>query len=155
MALKLYIAYGTAADQVIALRLQALAAVNGLSVYVPPAYTRQPTAVLDSQSDIRLRESDVIIGVITVAISEVCRQELNTAKDLEKKTIVIATPALASWLEPHFPGNLVVINPLDPAVAEQAIVEFLKKTELAQQAKSALIALGTLALGLWLFTRQD
>jgi len=147
LALKLYIAYGTDADQVIALRLQALAAVNGLSVYVPPAYTRQPRSALDPQSDARLRESDVIIGVITVAISEVCRQELNAAKASGKKTIVIAKPALASWLEPYFPGDLVVIDPLDPAAAEQAIVEFLTKAEIAQQAKKTLIALGTLALG--------
>ena len=35
--LKVYISYGTVQDQVTALRLQALAAVNGLSAYVPPA----------------------------------------------------------------------------------------------------------------------
>jgi len=155
LALKVYIAYGNSVDQVIALRLQALAAVNGLSVYVPPAYTRQPTSALDPQSDARLRESDVIIGVITVAISGACRQELNMATGLRKNTIVIATPGLASWLESYFPGNLVVIDPLDPAAAEEGIVQFLKKAEIEQNAKKALLALGTLALGLWLFTRQD
>lgn len=40
VSLRIYIAYGTAADQVTALRLQALGAVNGLTVYVPPALTR-------------------------------------------------------------------------------------------------------------------
>jgi hypothetical protein len=39
--MKVFISYGGAADQVTALRLQALGAVNGLTVYVPPAHTRQ------------------------------------------------------------------------------------------------------------------
>ncbi len=39
--MKVFISYGAAADQVTALRLQALGAVNGLTVYVPPAHTRQ------------------------------------------------------------------------------------------------------------------
>lgn len=156
MALKLYIAYGTAGDQVIALSLQALAAVNGLSVYVPPAYTRQtgPTN-LDPRADATLRDSDVVLGVISTVISETCRWELNTAKTMGKKTIIIAEPASASWLQPYFPGNLVVIDPSDPGRAEQAIVQFLGQTEMEQAARTALIALGTLALGLLLFAPQD
>jgi hypothetical protein len=35
--MKVFISYGDASDQVTALRLQALGAVNGLTVYVPPA----------------------------------------------------------------------------------------------------------------------
>lgn len=34
--MKVFISYGDIADQVTALRLQALGAVNGLTVYVPP-----------------------------------------------------------------------------------------------------------------------
>jgi hypothetical protein len=44
--MKVFISYGAAADQVTALRLQALGAVNGLTVYVPPAYTRQGLAAI-------------------------------------------------------------------------------------------------------------
>ncbi len=180
MALKLYIAYGTSADQVIALRLQALAAVNGLSVYVPPAYTRQPTATaLDPQSEARLTDSDIILGVVTTYnVSEVCRQELSAAQSLNKKAIVLADPASASWLQTyspgkrrvipraqsaksasslqnHFPGNVVVIDPANPAAAEQQIVQILKQMQIEQAAKTALIALGTLALGLMLFAPQE
>ncbi len=156
MALKLYIAYGTAADQVIALRLQALAVVNGLSVYVPPAYTRHSNvATLDEQSVNRLRESELILGVITTAVSEVCRQELNNAQAMGKKVIVIAEPASAPWLQRYFRDNLVMIDPGNPAAAEQAIVQFLKKMEMEQAARTALIALGTLALGLLLFAPQE
>ena len=70
MSLQIYIAYGTAADQVTALRLQALGAVNGLAVYVPPASTRlEPTGQPDAQSEARLRESEVVLGVVTLALA--------------------------------------------------------------------------------------
>jgi len=156
LALKVYIAYGTASDQIIALRLQALAAVKGLSVYVPPAHTRGVgSTVLDPQSEAHLRESDVVLGVITGFVSEFCRQELNTAKNLGKKTILLAEPSLASWLEPYFPGNLVITDPADPVGAEQAIVQFLKKADIEQNTLKVLLGLGTLALALLLFPSED
>lgn len=156
MALKLYIAYGTAADQVIALRLQALAAVNGLSVYVPPAYTRRVDAInLEPQSEAKLIDSDIILGVITTGMSDACRQELNTAHSFQKKAIIIADSGSVPWLRDHFPGNIIVIDPANPAMAEQEIVQVLKQIEMEQTAKTALIALGTLALGLMLFAPQE
>lgn len=156
MALNLYIAYGTVSDQTTALRLQALGAVNGLNVYVPPSFTRTILpAALDSQSESNLHTADVVLGIITVAMSEFCRQELNKAKAIGRKTIVMAEPVIASQLEPVFPGNILVINPADPAQAESGIVQFLKKTDLEQSARTALLALGTLALGLLLFAPQD
>jgi hypothetical protein len=48
--MKVFISYGSAADQVTALRLQALANVNGLTVYVPPAYTRDLKSLHAEQS---------------------------------------------------------------------------------------------------------
>ena len=156
MALNLYIAYGIASDQTTALRLQALGAVNGLNVYVPPSYTRTSAqAAVDPQSESSLRAADVVLGIITSAISESCRQELNHAKALGRKTIVMAEPGTAAQLEPFFPGNILIIDPADPAQAEFGIVQFLKNTELEQNAKTALLAIGTLALGLLLFAPQD
>ena len=96
MALKLYIAYGTAADQVIALRLQALAAVNGLSVYVPPAYTRRVGAInLEPESEAKLIDSDLVLGVVTTGMSDACRQELNSARNNLIKLIILADPTPA------------------------------------------------------------
>ncbi len=156
MALRLYIAYGAVSDQTTALRLQALGAVNGLNVYVPPSYTRTDLlASMDPQSETNLRAADVVLGIVTSAMSESCRQELNTAKTLGRKTIVMAEPSIASQLEPFFPGSILMINPAEPAQAELGIVQFLKKTELEQGAKTAILALGTLALGLLLFAPQD
>ena len=154
--MKLYIAYGTEADQVIALRLQALAAVNGLSAYVPPVFTRRVDAInLEPESDAKLLDSDVILGVVTTSISHTLRRELEVARELLKEAIIIADPYSACVLQDYFPGRVVVIDPANPAAAEGEIVKLLKQTEIEQTAKTALIALGTLALGLMLFAPQE
>jgi hypothetical protein len=62
--MKVFISYGSIADQVTALRLQALAAVNGLTVYVPRAYTRQSfPAVLEPETGQKLKEADSFWGL--------------------------------------------------------------------------------------------
>jgi len=154
--MKVFISYGSAADQVTALRLQALGAVNGLTVYVPPAYTRQPPALLiDPEGAQKLREADAVLGVVEAELSEACRQELNAAGAISKPTIVMAGPIIAPQLQPYFGPNLVVINPSNPDETELDIVRHLKATDAGQQAKKALIALGTLVLGLLIFAPQD
>ena len=68
--MKVFLSYGGTADQVTTLRLQALAAVNGLSVFVPPALTRQsPALVVESEVARRLGDSDVVLAVIASALT--------------------------------------------------------------------------------------
>lgn len=156
--MKVFISYGSAADQVTALRLQALAAVNGLTVYVPPAYTRRDShVVLDPQSELgqKLHEAEIILGVIASGLTEACWQELNAGVALRKTTIVMSDPVFAAQLQPHFGTNLVVIDPANPDRAELGIVEHLKVVDADQNAKKALLALGTLALGLLIFAPTD
>ncbi len=75
--MKVFISYGDAADQVTALRLQALGAANDLRVYVPPAYTRQGLAtLLDPDAAQKLNEAEVVLGIVGAGLSEACRQEL-------------------------------------------------------------------------------
>jgi len=154
--MKVFISYGDVADQVTALRLQALGAVNGLRVYVPPAYTRQGIqTLLDSESAPKLNEADVVLGVIGTGLSEACRQELNTGLSLGKDMIVMSNPAFVSLLQPSFGANLVVIDPANPDAAEAGIVRYLQGIHAQQNAKKALLFLGTLALGLLIFTPAD
>ena len=84
--MKVFISYGDASNQVTALRLQALGAVNGLTVYVPPVFTRQglPT-ILDPEASQKLHAAEVVLGVIAAGLSEACRQELN-ARDGSSQT---------------------------------------------------------------------
>ena len=148
--MKVFISYGSAADQVTALRLQALAAVNGLTVYVPPAHTRQSTsALLDPDTRQRLNDAEVVLGVIGAGLTDACRQELNIAIQLRKSTIVMSGQSFAQQLQQHFGANLVVMDPADPGKTEMAIVHQLATADLNK--KKALLALGTLALGLLIF----
>jgi hypothetical protein len=50
---------------------------------------------------------------------------------------------------------LVVIDPAQPDQTELMIVQHLKAIDAGQQAKKALIALGTLALGLLILAPQE
>jgi hypothetical protein len=153
---KVFISYGNTADQVTALRLQALGAVNGLTVYVPPAYTRYGTpALLDPEVAQKLGEAEVVLGVVRAGLTEACRQELNAGLTLHKNMIVMSDPAFAQQFEQNFGANLVVIDPTNPDEAVVGIVRHLKTIDAQQNAKMALLALGTLALGLLIFAPAD
>jgi hypothetical protein len=153
--MKVFISYGGAADQVTALRLQALAAVNGLTVYVPPAYTRQVgQTMIDPQASQKLAESDVVLAVIGAGLTESCRQELNRSFALRKTAIVMCHPLFAPQLQ-VFVSDLIVIDPANPDVAELEIVQHLKAVDAEQTTKKAILALGTLALGLLIFAPSN
>jgi hypothetical protein len=67
----------------------------------------------------------------------------------------MAEPTFASRLQPYFSNNLFLIDPSNPERTESGIVQFLMQANLQQNTKTALIALGTIALGLLLFAPQD
>lgn len=154
--MKVFISYGALADQVTALRLQALAAVNGLTVFVPPAYTRQEDSILlDPEIAQKLNASEVVLGVVGAGLSEACRQELNGGLVQRKHMIVMSYPAYAPQLRPYFASNLVVVDPSNPDKSEHRMVGHLRSIDAQQNAKNALLALGTLTLGLFLFAPAD
>ena len=153
--MKVFISYGDSADQVTALRLQALGAVNGLTVYVPPVHTRlSASSLLDQEAAQKLSEAEVILGVVGAGLAEACRQELNTGMALQKNMIIMSYPPFAQQLQQYF-ANLVVIDPANPGDAEIGIVGHLKAIDAQHNAKKALLALGTLALGLLTFASVD
>src|SRR4051794_22242111 len=122
--MKVFISYGTGADQVTALRLQALGAVNGLSVYVPPAFTRQdPHAAISEEAALKLAEADVVLGVVGAGLSDACWQELQASRASQKPTTVMAAPHLARELQQHFGPHVIVVDPANPQTAETAIVQ--------------------------------
>jgi hypothetical protein len=150
--MKVFIAYGSAADQVTGLRLQALAAVNGLTVYVPPADTRQPNRVfLDPESSRKITDSDIVLCVVGAGLTESCRLEINAAILQNKKILPMCYPQFAQQLEPYFGPNIVVIDQTKPDLAERQIVLYLNALNAEKKQTVALLALGTLALGLLIF----
>lgn len=154
--MKLFISYGDAADQVTALRLQALAAVHGITAYVPPAYTRPGGPErLEPEVAQKLAEADVILGVARAGLSEACRLELNTGLALAKHVVVMSHPTFAAQLQPVFGSRLLLIDPANPAEAEVGVMQQLRAVDAEQNAKNALFALGALALGLLILAPAD
>lgn len=154
--MKVFISYGDVADQVTALRLQALGAANGLTVYVPPAHTRQAVQTfLDPEASQKLNDAEVVLGVVVAGLTNACRQELNVGVALGKNMIVMSYPAFAPLFQPNFGSNLVLIDPGNPGEAETSIVRYLKTVNAQQSEKKTLLALGTLALGLLLLATAD
>jgi hypothetical protein len=101
--MKVLISYGALPDQVTALRLQALGAAHGLTVFVPAAYTREGFApIYDADAQLKLVETDVVLGVLGTGLTETCRQELNMGLTLKKNMIVMAGPNLAPGLGSTF-----------------------------------------------------
>jgi hypothetical protein len=152
--MKVFISYGDGANQVTALRLQALGAVNGLTVFVPPAATRSGAKPLSSAVSQKLHEAEVVLGVVGDVISEACRQELNLGMSLRKNMIVMASPAIAPQLKPFFGPNILIVDPTRPDQAEIGIVQHLATADAQQKAKTAMLFLGTLALGLLIGERS-
>jgi hypothetical protein len=153
--MKVFISYGNIADQVTALRLQALAAVNGLTVFVPPAFTRQLPAALDEDVLEKLKQADVVLGLIETGLAESCHHELNAALEVGKKTMIMCSPAFAPSFESYFKSSLVIIDPANPTQASTDIVQHLKAMESERSAQKALVGIGLLALGLLIVATGD
>ena len=154
-AMKVFVSYSTAMDHIVALRLQTLAAVYGLTVYVPPATTRRvATPELSDEVQQKLNESDVVLVVMMhdPAVSAV--SEMNWALVKGRLLIPIVSPLVSQQYYTRFQPYFV-LNPTDPSQTEGEIVRFLAGKKQAQQAKTALLALATLALGLILFSSES
>lgn len=154
-AMKVFISYSTASDQIVALRLQTLAAVYGLTIYVPPATTRQtPNPAISADVQQKLQESDVVLAVMMHNPAAAAVSEMNWALATGKLLIPIVSPFIPhehyARFQPHF-----LVNPSDPSQTEGAIVRFLAEKQQAEQTKTALLALATLALGLFLFSSDS
>jgi hypothetical protein len=147
--MKIFISYSTALDQILALRLQTMASVYGVTSYVPPAWTREQST--DAPDVLRnLRESDVVLAVITHVPATSAVTEMNFATQWRKLLIPIVTDNVAPENYLQF-APFFLVDRQDPSKTEKAIVQFLAQKQQAEVGKTALLALATLALALILF----
>jgi hypothetical protein len=144
-----------AIDQLVALRLQTLAAVYGLTVYVPPATTRQTLEPrLSKEVEDRLKESDVILAVMMHNPAASALSEMNWALAHGRLLIPIVSPSVSPEYFAAFQQHFV-LNLDDPSQTESSIVKFLAEKQQATHSTAALVALTTLALGLILFSSNS
>jgi len=149
--MKTFVSYSTALDQILALRLQTMASVYGMTVYVPPATTRHsPTGLLIPEVQEQLGQSDVVLAVITQMPTPGAVNEMNEAVRLKKLLIPIVSPGVPSEYYINF-QHVVLVDPADPSRAEREIVGILAGKQQEKASKTALLALATLAVALLLF----
>lgn len=156
MSLNIYISYGTAEDQVTALRLQALAAVNGFTAYVPPAQSRTNRSV-NSEMGARIQECDLFFGVHVLGTrfspSDACWQERAVALQHNKPRILTGQFGVVADGTPDH--QEVILDPEQPDKSESRLLAFLGQSNLPLQMQQALKALATIALGLLMFAPQE
>jgi hypothetical protein len=151
-----FISYSTALDQIIALRLQTIAAVYGVNrVYVPPATTRQSMAPeLLPEVQKQLSEADVVMAVITQQPAPSALSEMNWAVAMGKLLIPIVGPNVPPDYYAQFKRHFIV-DPEDPSRAERQIVQFLAEQQEVKTNRTALLALSTMAVALLLFAADS
>jgi hypothetical protein len=146
--MKAFLSYSTTLDQIIALRLQTMAAVYGIASYVPPATTRQfDSPYLSAEVRQRLQESDVVLAIVTHNPSASALSEMNWSVAERKLLIPIISPGVSPEYYANF-QPFFVVDPLDPSKAEHQIVQYLAQKQQAQTTNGALVALATLSVAL-------
>ncbi len=150
--MKAYLSYSTPGDQIFALRLQTLASVYGVEAYVPGVPSRAMAQI--SERDLAaLQASDVILAIVLQTPSPGALAEISAAQQCGKFLLPIVSPGVYLRLEIQ-PEAVFVLNPDNPAETEQRIVEYLAQNKQSQEGTKALLALATVALGLFLFTES-
>lgn len=151
--MQVFISYSIAIDQLVALRLQTLATVYGMTVYVPPASSREGFAAsLSQEVEEKLRASDVVLAVMMHTPSTAAVNEMNAAIAARKILIPIVSPTVSPAYYSGFPHFLLDLA--DPSKTESAIIKFLNQQLQPRSTTAELVALTTLTLGLLLFSAE-
>jgi nucleoside 2-deoxyribosyltransferase len=151
--MKVFISYSTAADQIVALRLQTLAAVSieGVIVNVPPASTRHAAnGVLRADVTQQIAESDVVLAVMIHDPVPGAVAEMNLAISLKKPLIPLVSRSVSPAYLAPFP-HFFQLDPNNPQIAEAEIVDYLANLP-RPGSNRPLLALCTLALGMILLS---
>jgi hypothetical protein len=148
MALQVFISYSAYDDQLIALRLQTLAAVYGAQTYVPPATTRSGAGNLGPGTKRELEKSDLVLAVVNHQPSPAAAAELNHAIQIQKLVI----PIVGQWVDrsflQSFPHGAFVLDPSNPAGVEKEIMEFIHQSQASKETKQLIMGVAAVAVGL-------
>lgn len=157
MSRSVYISYGRQEDQVVALRLQALGTAHGLTIFVPPPFTREPNfAFGTSTAMMKLQASNIVIAIALAAPSSVQLHEIMTAKLTYKQLFILASPLVAQWgLSDELKPHVIRLDPANPGSAEQEIITRVRSLLMDQENSTILLGLLTVAVGLMLLSDRD
>ena len=153
--MRVFISYSAQEDQVIALRLQTLAAVYGFQAFVPPATTRARSAVQRLHLSIQqeIRHSDLVIAVVNHTPSNSAIAELNFATSLQKVVVPIVSPWVDRDFLQSFP-KAFVIEPRDPSKVESDVLKFLHDSKASKETTTAVVGLTALIVVMLLLSEK-
>ncbi len=154
MAYNVFISYSAYADQVLALRLQTLAAVYGFQAYVPPAQTRQSEKLLRNDVHQQIAAADLFLAVVTQQPSTAAIAEVEHARGLKRLIIPIVGPVVDRQFLQSFP-QAFYIDPSNPGKVETEIVNFLQKSHTDKENRNLFLALTAVAVGLLLLSTNS
>ncbi|MGH9469824.1 MAG: toll/interleukin-1 receptor domain-containing protein [Terriglobia bacterium] len=152
MAFKVFLSHSLdPAEQVLAWRLQTLAAAHEIEMFVPQRSGEHQTAAGLQSIRQAIDGADCVLAIITADASRNVRDELQYA--LSKSKLVI--PIVRSDLSGHpliVPfGRIFIFSPWDdPGKIESEIVQFLKEQKISKEHQQAIGGLAALGLGLLL-----
>lgn len=150
MAFTVFLTHGVGQDeQVLALRLQTLAAAHGIVVYVPGQLPPHPTTQLGDQIRRLIKDADCVMAIITSGTSLNVQQQIQYAVQENRIIIPIVHEDLAN--DPFwgvFP-RVFRFSPRDsPGKVENEVVGFLNERKVSKEKQQTLGALVALGVGL-------
>lgn len=155
MAFKVFLSYrnGTA-EQLVAWRLQTLAAAYGISVFVPPRNGNQRSVGQKRKQlaeDVRRKidQSDCVLAIMAGVPGPHVRAELSYASTKGKMVIPVLAEGVSA---PAFLGNSPVFqfSLSDPGDVESKVVAFLRRQQISKRNQQAVGALVAIGVGLFL-----
>jgi hypothetical protein len=148
MAFKVFLSYGTDADeQVAAWRLQTLATSYGMHVAVPHRNGKGKTVT--AQVHRAIGEADCILAIITGNIGPAVAEELNYALSKGKLIVPLVKQGIA--LPPVLQKVRVFqFSPWNTGQVENDVVSFLQEQQLGKTKQQTIGALVAIGLGLFL-----
>lgn len=157
MALKVFLSYSLEPDeQVIAWRLQTLAAAHGIELYVPHrgrGPSGSPAPLLPREAQSAIDRADCVLAIITAKTQPAVLKELNYARGKNKLIIPIVEAGVRGKPLPTGFETVFRFSANDhPGELESKVMDFLKRKSLAKDQQQALAALVAIGLGMFLLS---
>ncbi len=147
--MRVFISYGSEDDFVTALRVQAVAAAEGLDAIVPPQKTREASSFEDHYHHVDVQSSDVVLGIALQGVSPQMEWELQRACS-DRNRLILRSPGIGDEFEQLYPGKSIILGDAAWPDTEALISKAVESTSLDSGARRALLGMVLMAAGLHL-----
>ena len=147
--MRVFISYGSEEDFVTALRVQAVAAAEGLDAIVPPQKTREDSSFTEHFHNVDVSSSDIVLGIALQGVTPQMEWELRRAR-LDQNRLILRSPGVGASLDELYPGNTIALGDAGWIETETRISRAVGSTSLDPEAKRALLGMVLMAAGLHL-----